>query len=190
MRLTYALAIALWLSFPAAGMATRQQDLASPATAAGQASVVPAPTEATPAADKKMGERAAKKTRGAGSPNGSTPNASVKRRKSTESTPDGAPRKIVVRKGGASEPAEQIAPGMTPAEAIRQRQDSERLLGVADDQMKRLAGRTLDARQQEMAGQIRNYMEGARSALQQGDLRRASTLALKAQLLAEDLMKH
>jgi len=96
----------------------------------------------------------------------------------------------VVREGGASEPAAQIAPDMTPAEAAHQRQDAERLLGSADDQLKLLAERTLDARQQETVGQIRNYMGGARSALQEGDLRRANTLAQKAHLLADDLVKH
>jgi hypothetical protein len=96
----------------------------------------------------------------------------------------------VVREGGAREPAAQIAPGMTPAEATRQRQNAEQLLSSTDDQLNQMAGRTLDARQQEAAGQIRNYMDGARSALKGGDLRRASTLAEKAHLLAGDLLKH
>ena len=113
-----------------------------------------------------------------------------KRRKRIAPTPDGAPRKIVVREGGASEPAAQIAPGMTPAEATRQRHNAEQLLGATDDKLKRLAGRTLDAKQQEAVGQIRNYMEGARSALKEGDVRRANTLAEKAHLLSEDLVRH
>ncbi len=96
----------------------------------------------------------------------------------------------MVREGGAKEPAAQIAPGMTPAEAARQRQNAEQWLASADDQLKQLAGRTLDARQQETAGQIRNYMDGARSALKEGDVHRANTLAEKAHLLAEDLAKH
>ncbi|HMD48081.1 MAG TPA: hypothetical protein VKG79_03245 [Bryobacteraceae bacterium] len=100
------------------------------------------------------------------------------------------PRKIVVREGGANEPAAQIAPGMTPAEAARQRQDAEKLLSSADNQLKQLAGRTLDPRQQETVGQVRNYMDGAHEALKEGDLRRASTLAQKAHLLAEDLVRH
>jgi hypothetical protein len=79
---------------------------------------------------------------------------------------------------------------MTPAEATRQRQNAEQLLASTDDKLKRLAGRTLDARQQESVGQIRNYMDGARSALKEGDVRRANTLAQKAHLLAEDLVKH
>jgi hypothetical protein len=96
----------------------------------------------------------------------------------------------VVREGGAVEPAAQIAPGLTPAEATRQRQNAERLLGTTDDRLKQLAARTLDGRQQETVGQIRNYVVGARSALKEGDVRRAGTLAEKAHLLVEDLVKH
>ena len=138
---------------------------------------------------KKAAENVTKQKANAGAASGTT-----KRRQRAVSTPsptpDGAPLKIVVREGGAREPAAQIAPGMTPAEATRQRQNAEQLLRSTDDQLKQLAGRTLDARQQETTGQIRNYMDGARSALQEGDVRRASTLAQKAHLLAEDLLKH
>ena len=181
MRLACGLAIALWLSFPAAGMASRQADPAGSANAAGQAPVAPAPAEkataqTAPVAVQNPPEGAAKKKTDAGS--------------ASASAPDGAPRKIVVREGGASEPAAQIAPDIPPAEATRARQSAERLLGATGDQLKQLAGRTLDAPQQETVGQIRNYMNGARLALQEGDVRRASTLAQKAHLLSEDLVKH
>lgn len=95
----------------------------------------------------------------------------------------------MVRQGGAKEPAAQIVPGMTPAEATRQRQNAEQWLASADDRLKQLAGRALDTRQQETVGQIRNYMDGARAALKEGDVRRANTLAEKAHLLADDLVK-
>jgi hypothetical protein len=124
------------------------------------------------------------------SPHGKLPNATRKRRKRTSSAPVGAPRRIVVREGGATEPAEQIVPGMTPVEATRERQNAEQWLASTGDQLRQLAERTLDARQQDTVGQIRNYMEGARAALQEGDVRRASTLAQKAHLLADDLVKH
>jgi hypothetical protein len=124
------------------------------------------------------------------SASGTSAGGTRKRRKRAAPAPDGNPRKVVVREGGAVEPAAQIAPGMTPAEATRQRRNAERLLGSTDDQLKQLAGRTLDARQQETVGQIRNYTDGAHSALKEGDVRRASTLAEKAHLLAEDLVKH
>jgi hypothetical protein len=138
----------------------------------------------TPAAGKTAPESVAKEKADAGSASGNR-----KRRKRAASAGSG-PRKIVVREGGASEPAAQIAPGMTPAEATRQRHNAEQLLGATDDKLKRLAGRTLDAKQQETVGQIRNYIDGARSALKEGDVRRANTLAQKAHLLSEDLLRH
>jgi hypothetical protein len=96
----------------------------------------------------------------------------------------------VVREGGAREPAEQIVPGMTPAEAVRQRQNAEQWLNLTDGQLKQLAQRNLNPEQQETVGQIRNYMDGALGALREGDLRRASTLAEKAHLLSEDMVTH
>jgi hypothetical protein len=132
-------------------------------------------------------ESAVKKKTDAGSPN----QARKRRKRTTPApTPNGAPRKIVVREGGASEPAAQIAPDITATEAMQERHNAEQWLGSIDQQLKQLAGRTLDARQQEAVGQIRNYMEGARSALKEGDVRRASTLAGKAHLLSDDLAKH
>ena len=119
------------------------------------------------------------------------PAASAKRRKSTSTkAPAGGPKRIVVREGGATEPAEQIAPGMSPAEAIKQRQNAQQWLGSTDEQLKQLAGKKLDVSQQQAMSQIHNYVDGARSALQEGDVRRASTLAEKAHLLAEDLLSH
>jgi hypothetical protein len=139
----------------------------------------------TPDAVKTAPKSVAKEKTDAGSANGNR-----KRRKRAASTPNGAPHKVVVREGGASEPAAQIAPGMTPAEAARQRHNAEQLLGATDDKLKGMAGRTLDTKQQETVGQIRNYMDDARSALKEGDVRRANTLAQKAHLLSEDMVKH
>jgi hypothetical protein len=204
MHLVCRFAIVLGLSFPAVGMPVGRQDPAGSPNPAGQAQAPPttkenAPAEPvpvdtapvapanpqTPAAEEKVPESVAKKKTEAGAASGAK-----KRRKRKAPTPDDAPHKIVVREGGASEPAAQIAPGMTPAEATRQRHNAEQSLGATDDKLKRLAGRTLDAKQQETVGQIRNYMEGARSALKEGDVRRANTLAQKAHLLSEDLAKH
>jgi hypothetical protein len=100
------------------------------------------------------------------------------------------PRKVVVPEGGAREPPAQIAPGLTQEEAARERRDAEQWLTSADGQLKMLSGRALGAQQEETVGQVRNYMVGARSALKEGDMRRANTLALKAHLLSEDLVKH
>jgi hypothetical protein len=198
MRIACGLAIALWLSFPAVGVASWRQDPASSANAVGQGPAVPATTKQppaetkpapanpqTPAPETKASEGVTKKKTATHSARGTR-----KRRKRSASAPNGVPRKIVVREGGASEPAAQIVPGMTPAEATRQHQNAEHMLNSTDDELKQLAGRTLDAQQRETVGQIRNYMEGAGSALKEGDVRRANTLAQKAHLLAEDLVKY
>ena len=102
----------------------------------------------------------------------------------------GEPRRVVVREGGAIEPTAKIAPGLTPQEAGLQRQHAEDLLSLTEENLKQLAGRTLDLPRQETVAQIHNYVDGARSALKDGDTQRAHTLALKAHLLADDLLKH
>jgi len=187
MRFACGFAIALWLSSSAVGIASRRQDIAGSVNTNPQVPAVPAPPpdklETKPTEPKTPEREATKKSV---APAAKPPK---KRHKRPASAP-GTPSKIVVREGGASEPAAQIAPDMSPAEAALQRNRAEQMLGSTDDQLKHLAERSLDTRQQATVGQIRNYMDGARSALKEGDLRRASTLAQKAHLLSEDLVKH
>lgn len=207
MRIACGLALAIGFSVTAAARAnSRQQDAPGAANTSAQA---PTPSEALPekpatgatsTADKSAPEGAANSNPDSSSTSKeepaspkltpARPSGNLKRHKRTAAAPppEDGPRKIVVRKGGASEPAEQIAPGMTPAEAVRQRQSVERLLGATDDQLQMLAARTLDEKRQETVGQIRNYMDHARLALKEGDLRRANTLAEKAHLLSDDLV--
>jgi hypothetical protein len=103
---------------------------------------------------------------------------------------EGAPRKIVVREGGAEEPTAQIVTGMTAEEADRQRREAELLLSTTAETLKEIGPRPLDNQQQETVSQIHNYMEGSRTAMKEGDIPRAHILALKAELLADDLAKH
>lgn len=98
--------------------------------------------------------------------------------------------KIVVPEGGAKEPPAQIAPGLAPEEAKRDRREAEQWLTATDGQLKELSNRHLSEPRQEIVTQVRNYQLGARSALKENDLRRAHTLALKAHLLADDMVKH
>jgi hypothetical protein len=201
MRLALVLAIALWLSLSAAAT-TRLQDPAS--NSPGQAPAPPAaPAEkpaadATPTPEEKAPESAADSASNSKDKPGPTSLPPIaapiygnsKRRKRAAPPPEDRPKKVVVRQGGTSEPAAQIAPGMTPAEALRQRQNAEQLLAATDDQLQMLAAGPVDARRQETMGQIRNYIVHARSALKEGDLRRANTLAEKAHLLSDDLVEH
>jgi len=183
MKLGYGIAVLLGLSLTHVGIAACQISPAAPVAPTGEQSIQPAAQESVPAAPShgKAAEAAAK-------PPPVKPTPKRHKPASTKTQPSDGPKKVVVREGGAREPAEQMAPDITPAEALRQRQNAEQWLGSADDRLKQLASRRLDVPQQETVGQIRNYVQGARSALKEGDVRRASTLAEKAHLLAEDLI--
>lgn len=102
----------------------------------------------------------------------------------------GEPRKIVIRQGGASDPIAQILPGITQEEASHQRENAQQLLASTESNLKQLAARTVNLNRQEMVVQIRQYIDGARLALKENDTQRAHTLALKAYLLSDDLVKH
>jgi hypothetical protein len=111
-------------------------------------------------------------------------------RKAIAPPTDGGPRKTVVHQGGTSEPIAQILPGITEEEASHKRQSAEQLLAAAESSLKELGARTLNPNQQNLVVQIRQYMDGARSALKESDIQRAHTLAQKAYLLSDDLVKH
>ena len=100
------------------------------------------------------------------------------------------PRKIVIRHGGIQEPAAQIVPDMPPGEANERKQKAEESLAGAEVRLRLLDIRSLDSQQKDTVTQIQNYMLKARSALRDGDTQRGYTLALKAYLLADDLVKH
>ena len=104
--------------------------------------------------------------------------------------PRSAKPRRVVRHGSTGEPTAQLAPGMTPEQALHHRQTTEQLLTSTEGNLLQLAKRNLNQAQQDTVSQIRNYVAGSRSALQDGDLPRARTLAFKAHLLADDLVKH
>lgn len=103
---------------------------------------------------------------------------------------DGEPRKIVVHRGGVREPVTQILPGISQEEADRQRESAEQLLAAADSSLKELGIRSLGVRRQQTVAQIRQYVDLARAALKESDTQRAHTLAMKAYLLSDDLVKH
>jgi hypothetical protein len=159
--------------------------------------------DASKPVDKAAGEQALRKFRdvknrsgakGVDAPIGPIkPNGKLHSKRFVPSPPSASssePKKVVVRQGGAAEPSAQIVTGMTLQEAIAQRQDAEKSLDAADENLRRLLGRPLDAQQEETVSQIHNYMGRARSALREGDISRGHTLAVKANLLAEDLVKY
>jgi len=63
------------------------------------------------------------------------------------------------------------------------------MLGTTEANLKKVAGRQLTPNEQDMVNQARQFMEQAKAAVAAGDLERARTLAWKAQLLSEELVK-
>ena len=103
---------------------------------------------------------------------------------------DESQNKTVVPEGGAKEPPEQIAPGLAPEEREHERREAEQWLSATDGDLKILADRHLSPPRQDSVKQVRFYLADARSALKEGDFKRAHTLALKAHLLTDDMVKH
>ena len=108
-------------------------------------------------------------------------------KKRTTSAPQSG--NVVVRNGGAKEGETQIAPAMTKEQEVRNRENVNRLLATTEAHLKTISSRQLTPEQEDTRDQIRSYVAQSRAAEGAGDLRRAETLASKAQLLADELLK-
>jgi len=99
------------------------------------------------------------------------------------------PPKVIVRQGGASEPSVQLAGGASGGQTTHERDTAKQMLGSTEANLKTIAGRQLTPNQQDMVNQIHQFMSQSKAAVDAGDLERARTLAWKAQLLSEELVK-
>jgi hypothetical protein len=64
------------------------------------------------------------------------------------------------------------------------------LLAATDANLKQARSRSLSQNQVETVNQIKRFVEQANVAMKEGDLDRGHSLALKANLLSDDLAKH
>jgi hypothetical protein len=94
-----------------------------------------------------------------------------------------------VRQGGASEPSVQLAGGTPGDQTSHERDTANQMLGATQANLKKIAGRQLTPNQQDMVNQIHQFIDQSKTAVDAGDLERARTLAWKAQLLSEELVK-
>lgn len=99
------------------------------------------------------------------------------------------PPKIVVRHGGSTEPSIQLAGGPGGNDDSQKRDATTQMLGTTENNLKKLSDQQLSESQQDSVRQIRQFMEQSKTALASGDSERARTLAWKAELLSEDLVK-
>lgn len=82
-----------------------------------------------------------------------------------------------------------IAPQMTAEEAAAAQQETNASLGEAEKNLASTNGKKLNSVQADMASKIRGFIEDARQAAKGGDWSRARSLAKKAQVLSEELVK-
>jgi hypothetical protein len=99
------------------------------------------------------------------------------------------PPKIVVRNGGTSEGTVQISGGSSAGKESPRRAGTDKLLGSTEQALKKIDSLQLDSTQQQTAKQIHQYIVQSKTALAAGDLDLAHNLALKAHLLADELLK-
>ena len=95
---------------------------------------------------------------------------------------------MVVRQGGTSEPSIQVAGG-APGDQTSHQRDADQLLTTTETNLKKIADRQLLPAQQDMVNQIHQFMDQSKTSAQSGDLDRARTLAWKAEVLSEELVK-
>jgi len=182
-RITPAVAISHLILFlvywtqPALAIFQDNSQSQAPSSASGTADQTHKPDSTSSAASATPGTGSAKKSRPG--------RHKVRTRKAS-----GSATRKVVRNGGTQEPIVQIAPGMSDDQASQHRQGTAELLATTDANLKQLDGQQLDTSKQDVVKQIQTYVEQARTAEASGDLDRAHNLAVKAQLLSDDLVRH
>jgi hypothetical protein len=127
-------------------------------------------------------------TTSVGSANPARANAGSGNPDAASSTPCPPPKKVV-RNGGSDEPTVQLTGGATAEQASVQRSTTEQLNAASQENLKKIAERQLTPTQQETVTQIQQFMEQSKKAVAAGDLERGHNLALKANLLSDELVK-
>ena len=119
------------------------------------------------------------------------PKPKKRRRKHKHVTPPtDAPEKVVINNGSTTEPRVQLSPSLSTEQQSQKRQITEQLLSTTDENLKKISERQLSATQQDTVSQIHQYLEQSKAAAAAGDLERSHTLAFKAHLLSDELLKH
>lgn len=99
------------------------------------------------------------------------------------------PKKTIVPLGGTTEPSIELAGAASDDQAARARNAVDQMVTVTENNLKNISNQTMSSSQKDQINQIRQYLTESKSAVADGDLDRARTLAWKAQMLSEDLVK-
>ena len=154
-------------------------------------SASPTPESKTPEPPKEPASEQKQKS-SAGSTKKTTSTWKTKHHKkhSVATPPPDGPKKVVVRHGSTADPEVQFTPGMSQGQAYYQKQTTQQLLSGTEANLKTASNRQLQPTEQDSVEEIKSLMEQSKLAIVMGDLQRAHTLAYKAQLLSNELVKH
>jgi hypothetical protein len=92
----------------------------------------------------------------------------------------------VVKDGGSNETAVQLK---GTSNEQQERSTTEQITAATEDNLKKVAGRTLDTSQEQTLSQVKEFLEQSKTAIAEGDLERGHDLAMKARLLSDELVK-
>ena len=164
-----------------------------PATAMPEATPTPAeaeaqpvqPQEAQPTATPAEQPKAAEKTK----PKHARHAAAKKPGDKPEVAHNNPPKKIIPAEPAPTPPQTgQISPGPTPAGGGNSQASTDQLLQGAEANLNGIT-RTLSKEEEAMRAQIREFIKQSRTATTENDPARAHTLAVKARLLSDELVK-
>lgn len=99
------------------------------------------------------------------------------------------PIKVVVTQGSTTEPSIEVAGGASGAQASNERNSAIQMLETTEANLKKVEATQPDSNQQGMIKQVRQFIDQSKAANSAGNLDQARTLAWKAQLLSEELLK-
>ena len=162
-------------------MATPQ---ATPTPAEAEAQPAQQPPEAQPTATPAEQAKTAEKTKPK-----HTRHAAGKKPGEKPEVAHNNPRKIIPAEP-APTPAQtgQISPGPTPSDTAHSQTSTDQLLQGAEANLNGIT-RTLSKDEEAMRAQIREFIKQSRTATTENDPARAHTLAVKARLLSDELVK-
>jgi hypothetical protein len=179
-----------------------------PTTVAPQPTPTPAPTEAqpaeqpqeaqpaaTPAEQPNAGDKTSEKTnprhgRRAGTKKPAVSPSSTGNEKSSEVARNSPSRKIIPAEKAEPTPPStgQISPGPSPTDSTHSQTSTDQLLQGAEANLNGIT-RQLSKDEEAMRAQSRDFIRQSRAAITENDLARAHTLAVKARLLSDELIR-
>jgi len=109
-------------------------------------------------------------------------------KKPTETARNSKPKIVVKPEPEPSSTSGTISPSISSRDATQEQSTTDQLLQKTENNLNGIK-RQLSPDEQAIVNQIRDYMKQSREATRQNDLVRARNLAVKAQLLCDELVK-